>query len=229
MGEHIGISPDVHYFSEAKRCEFCHTGYEMHGGDGTLLTYRYDEENVAAPKCEDCHDDAENDAGNQYHQMHWVGSSGVTLSCQVCHSQPYKNCNGCHVGGDGITGSSYLTFEIGQNYLRDNARYEDYDYVTVRHIPIAPDTYEAWGELDLTFFDDSEPTWKLTTPHNIQRWTPQTTVGDGKGCMASCHDSDYYLTEEDVDYYEDANGGAGYGFDDLVRELNANRDVIIPR
>ena len=230
-GSREGFKADVHYVPGAKTCEFCHSGYEMHGGDGTHLTYRYDEDKTAGPQCELCHSAVEDQ--NIYHSQHWAGDSGVTLACQVCHSQSYKNCNGCHVGGEGITGSSYVTFEIGRNYLKDNLRYEDYDYIAVRHIPIAPNTYEEWGVDDLQNFETSEPTWKLTTPHNIQKWTPQTDVGEGQSCGAACHDSDYYLRSDDVEFYEDANydeesGDVGYGYDDLERERQANSDVIIP-
>ena len=172
----------MHYFNYAKSCEFCHTGYEMHGGDGTLLAYRYSEDNTSMPQCEDCH--AALIDANEYHQEHWAGDAGVTLSCQVCHAQTYKNCNGCHAG-EGITGSSYLTFEIGRNYLKDNERYRDYDYITVRHIPVAPNTFEEWDIPDLMDFEFSEPTWKMTTPHNIQRWTDQTEVEEGESCGAA--------------------------------------------
>jgi thiosulfate/3-mercaptopyruvate sulfurtransferase len=227
-GSHEGLQPDVHYYKYAKRCEFCHTGSEMHGGDGTPLTYRYSEENNSMPKCENCHVASKDDTANQYHQMHWAGNSGVTLACQVCHAQTYKNCNGCHAG-KGITGSSYLTFEIGKNYLNQNKRYQDYDYITVRHIPVAPNTFEEWGISDLMNFESSEPTWKLTTPHNIQRWTPQTKPAEGATCSAACHNSDYYLREQDVEQYSTANGDAGYGFDDIARELTANKEVIISK
>ncbi|MCP4716118.1 MAG: hypothetical protein GY868_13460 [Deltaproteobacteria bacterium] len=230
-GEHEGLKADVHYIPGAKRCEFCHSGQEMHGGDGTYLTYRYDEQNSSAPKCETCHSSIKE--SNDYHRQHWSGDAGVTLSCQVCHSQAYKNCNGCHVGGSGITGSSYLSFEIGRNYLETNVRYQDYDYITVRHIPIAPNTFEPWGEDDLKYFESSEPTWKLTFPHNIQRWTPQTEVAEGQTCGKSCHDSSYYLRLDDIENYENANfneetGESGYGYDEIERERTANKDVIIP-
>ena len=229
-GDREGYKADVHYVPGAKTCEFCHAAVEMHGGDGTHLTYRYDENKSAGPKCENCHNSVREE--NDYHLQHWVGNSGITLSCQVCHAQAYKNCNGCHVGGDGITGSSYITFEIGRNYLKDNSRYEDYDFITVRHIPIAPNTFEGWGIDDLQNFETTEPTWKLTTPHNIQRWTPQTEVDAGQDCSVLCHNSDYLLSSEDIEYYQDANYNeetdeAGYGYDDLERERQANRDVII--
>ncbi len=229
-GAHEGFKADVHYIPHVKNCEYCHPAHQMHGGDGKKLTYRYDEHNTAAIRCEDCHDDTIE--SNQYHLMHWAGEAGVVHSCEVCHSQPYKNCNGCHAGG-GITGSSYLSFEIGRNYLKDNRRYKDYDYITVRHIPIAPNTYEEWGIEDLKYFEFSEPTWKFTRPHNTLLWTPQTEVAEGQSCNANCHDSAYLLRPEDIEYYEDANykeenGEFGYGFDDLERERLANKDVIIP-
>ena len=96
----------------------------------------------------------------------------------------------------------------------------------MRHIPITPETFKPWEVTDLAKFDSSEPTWKMATPHNIQRWTLRTEVAEGETCSASCHNSDYYLTVEDVEYYKDANG-ADYGFDDLTKELQANQDVII--
>jgi hypothetical protein len=230
-GEHDAISADVHYLPLLKKCEYCHSAHEMHGGDGNLLKYRYDVDNTAAPKCENCHSYAEQI--NTYHQMHWSGNAGVTLSCQVCHSQQYKNCNGCHVAEGRITGSSYLSFEIGRNYLKDNERYKNYDYITVRHIPIAPNTFEAWGVSDLANFETSEATWKMTTPHNIRRWTPQTQVPEGNTCSSRCHGSNYYLRPEDIDYYEAANyneetAESGYGYDNIERERQANKDVIIP-
>ncbi len=230
-GAHEEYKADVHYVPNAKKCEFCHDAEEMHGGDGTTLTYRFDENNNSAPKCENCHSGTKD--ANTYHTSHWQGTTGVTLSCQVCHSQPYKNCNGCHVAGGGITGSSYMTFEIGKNYLKEtNSRYSDYDYITVRHIPIAPNTFEPWGVEDLPNFETSEPTWKMTFPHNIQRWTPQTQVDEGASCSTNCHNSDYYLTSSDIDLYEKANykeenGESGYGYDAISRERAANKSVII--
>ncbi len=230
-GAHTGYQADVHYIPGAKKCEYCHSGDEMHGGDGTQLTYRYDEDNTAAPRCENCHADTKE--SNTYHTEHWAGNAGVTLSCHVCHSQPYTNCNGCHVGGEGITGLPYLTFEIGRNYLKSNSRYKDYDYITVRHIPISPETYTDFGVTELDNFENSEPTWKMAAPHNIRRWTPQTETEEGKGCGSSCHNSDYYLRSDDIDTYKYANkdndtGEFGYGYDDISRERRANKDVIIP-
>lgn len=229
-GLNEGIKADVHYIPNAKKCEFCHSAEEIHGNENMLLTYRYDADNKAAPTCEGCHLSVRDT--NLYHKEHWEGKSDVSLSCQVCHSQPYKNCNGCHAGGDSITGSSYITFEIGRNYLKENTRYKKYDYITVRHIPIAPDTFKEWGIEDLKNFENSEPTWKMATPHNIQRWTLQTIPREGQGCSSSCHNSEYYLDDKDIDKYKDANydettGEKGYGYDDIERERQANKNVII--
>ncbi len=229
-GLHEGVKADVHYIPNVKKCEFCHCAQEMHGCSDQDITCICDECNTKCPKCVNCHPYSQE--SNRYHTSHWSGDSGVTLSCQVCHSQAYRNCNGCHVGGAKLTGSSYCSFEIGRNYLKDNERYKDYDYITVRHIPIAPDTFKEWGLEELEHFE-SQPTWKLTIPHNIQRWTPQTKTADGAACFAACHDSEYYLREKDVYYYENANydnktGETGYGYSDIERELTANKDVFIP-
>ena len=229
-GLNEGIKSDVHYIPNSKKCEFCHNAKEMHGDENNLLTSRYDADNTDAPTCEKCHSGVKDT--NIYHKEHWAGNSKTSLSCQVCHSQPYRNCNGCHVGGDQITGSSYLTFEIGRNYLKENTRYKKYDYITVRHIPVTPDTYKEWDVEDLKNFENSEPTWKMTTPHNTQRWTSQTITPKGQNCASACHNSDYYLRDEDIDYYENANyneetGEKGYGYDDIERERQANKEVII--
>jgi len=203
LGQREGYFADVHrYKPGGSKCTFCHTGDEMHG-DAGAADYRYLVQN--APSCEGCHED-KSDA-NIYHQTHWKGDAGTTLSCQVCHSQPYKNCNACHTGGAGITGSSYIAFKIAKNKFNIRAESAKYDYVTVRHIPVAPDTYASWGISDLPNFG-SEPTWKYTTPHNIQRWTAQTdTTGTNGNCYLKCHDQkEYYLLSTDLfDYEVDAN------------------------
>ncbi len=203
LGQREGYFADVHrYKPGGSKCTFCHSAEEMHGAGGET-DYRYKVTN--APRCEDCHEDAK--TANFYHQMHWVGTAGAKLSCQICHSQPYKNCNGCHTGGAGITGSSYIAFKIAKNKFDVRPESQEYDYVTVRHIPIAPDTYASWGISDLPNYN-SEPTWKYTTPHNIQRWTAQTdTTGSEGRCYLKCHTSqEYYLLTSDLlDYEVEAN------------------------
>jgi len=198
-----GIKADTHY-NKGMRCESCHPGNEMHG-NGTQYTYRYVDDDGFVPQCEDCHtyvsvDESDEDY-NRYHETHSIGS-GSSLSCQVCHSQSYKNCNGCHAKGTaeegGIAGSSYAAFKIGKNYMKSDTR--DYDIAVVRHIPISPETYDNWnGGITLTTFA-AEPTWKYTTPHNIQRWTPQTDTTGVAWCGQSCHQNEsLFLRETDVD------------------------------
>ena len=200
FGENEGVSADVHWIPNVKRCEFCHDASAMHGSSPAAQT-RYEDADMV--RCESCHQSA--NTSNRYHVKHWN-----ELSCQVCHSQPYKNCNSCHTGGAGITGSSYLALKIAKNPLASASR--PYKIVTVRHIPISRDTYASWGIPDLPLYD-SLPTWKYATPHNIQRWTAQTDTTGGAACMTRCHNSSYYLTLEDL--------AAG--------EIEANRNIVLTR
>ncbi|NOX90572.1 MAG: hypothetical protein GXO77_16325 [Calditrichaeota bacterium] len=206
-----GIKADVHY-NKGYRCDFCHDASEMHG-DGNLYSYRLVDNADFVARCEDCHPIDEN-TENNYHKTHVLGDK--TLQCQICHSQTYKSCNGCHVG-EGITGRSYPTFKIGKNYLKDRSAFRKYDYVLVRHIPIAPDTYDNWGgSISLSSFETA-PTWKYATPHNIQRRTPQTDTTGTSWCGQSCHGNfdNLLLTPADVD--------SAY----LDAELKANEPVFV--
>jgi len=206
-----GIIADVHY-NKGHQCSFCHTGHEMHG-DGTKYDYRYVDNSDFVPQCVDCHQDVlDPNTENQYHKKHVQGDK--KLECQICHSQTYKSCNSCHVQ-KGITGHSYPTFKIGKNYMKNDLR--NFDYILVRHIPIAPDTYDNWGgSISLTTFD-AAPTWKYATPHNIQLWTPQTDTTGTSWCGESCHSNfdKYLLTPADVD--------SNY----LDAELKANAPVFV--
>ncbi|MBN1350446.1 hypothetical protein JXJ21_13610 [candidate division KSB1 bacterium] len=191
------VRADVHWIPEVMQCIDCHKGGEMHG-TGKPFEHRY--QTTAMPRCDDagCHPGLEN--ANKYHTVHATSSMNAKLACQVCHSQEYKNCNGCHTGGAGITGSSYMTFKIAKNYLPPEYG-RDCDYIVVRHIPIVKDTYSSWGITDLPNFD-AVPTWKYATPHNILRWTPQTETTGDAACYENCHDSEYYLTDEDIKEYD---------------------------
>ncbi len=203
LGTNEGYLADVHrYKSGGSKCTFCHKGEQIHTS-GVAADYRYLSPDMV--RCEDCHAGSEN--ANNYHLAHWANQNIPQLSCHVCHSQPYKNCNGCHTGGAGITGSSYMKLKIAKNKFNLEAVNRTYDYVTVRHIPIAPDTYRSWGIANLPNYS-SEPTWKYATPHNILRWTRQTdTRSTGGSCWQNCHKSkEYYLTKDDLlDYEIDAN------------------------
>ena len=98
---------------------------------------------------------------------------------------------------------SQMTFKIGHNPRQGPDR--PWEYVPLRHVPIARDSFEYYGQ-DLLPNFDAVPTWKYATPHNIQRNTPQTESCD------ACHgNAEIFLTADDV----------------LPDELAANKDVIV--
>ena len=203
LGKNKGILPDIHkekYF----KCNKCHKSDEMHG-DGKDYANRYEVEN--GPKCIDCHNTIY-DAKSENVKNHWIHKDQV--SCRVCHSQPYLNCSTCHLGdskagpGFNTAQSSSILFKIGLNSLRSKERPER--FVTVRHIPVDQDSFKFYVKDGLTNFDRL-PNWKLTTPHNIRRQTPQN-----KTCNACHGNKDLFLLKKDV-----------------KREyLKANKNVIVP-
>jgi hypothetical protein len=202
FGKNKGMSPDIHqqkYF----KCNKCHKADEMHG-DGKDYANRYEVEN--GPKCVDCHQKIY-EPKSENAKNHWIHKDQV--SCNVCHSQPYKNCYSCHTGKDKLgykyfkTKGSPLDFKIGINPLQSKKRPEK--FVTVRHVPVDQDTFKFYVEDGLKNFDKL-PTWKLATPHNIRRQTPQN-----KTCN-SCHgNKDLFLLTKDV----------------KEKYLKANKDVIV--
>ena len=132
------------------------------------------------------------------------------MSCQVCHSVTYTSCDGCHVAVSETSGNpyfeteaTYLTFLIGRNPIQSEDR--PYKYVPVRHVPSSPTSYEYYGENLLTNFD-ALPTWVYSTPHNIQRNTPQN-----ESCEACHANPAIFLTADKVQ----------------TTELNANQNVIV--
>lgn len=192
---------DVHANSLA--CIDCHDKNKLHSSASETST-RYTHENRAS--CTGCHNSGLDDA-NHYHQLHMND-----MSCYVCHSDnEYQNCSGCHVDGAYLTDPVYQAnnpaadFKIGLNHLQSEDR--PYKYVTLRHIPIARDTYDNWGASGTLVDYDKYPTWKYTSPHSIQRWTTRTDTSNDKQCMESCHlgshgDSSnvkYYLTRKYVE------------------------------
>lgn len=204
-GEHPGIPEDVHWRS-GMNCTACHDGDELHG-DGTTPDDRY--ANDAGPQCTSCHPDAESASSDvTHHAIH-----GGKVACQVCHSLEYKNCYSCHVELDaqGLRFPSELDFRIGRN-PNPNERHP-YDYVVVRHIPVAPDTFEPWG-LELENYAGA-PTWKMATPHNIQKNTPQTESCD------NCHGSlDLFLTTSYVQELIERGVMTS-------EELDANAEIVV--
>lgn len=206
-GTNAGLTASVHY-SSGMNCFSCHTSDEIHGMN-SAADIRY---NVTAmPLCLDCHASVENDSITM-HQRH-VGE----LACQVCHSQPYKNCYACHVSqpgssiDHGLKFPSEMDFKIGRNPIKSERHPEE--IVLLRHIPIAPDSFVEYG-IELPNFTIL-PTWKYTTPHNILRLTPQNESCD------SCHgQNELFLTEEFI------NEKIFEGLMTYV-ELQANQNVII--
>jgi hypothetical protein len=203
FGKNKGIQPDIHrqkYF----KCGKCHKADEMHG-DGKDYANRYEVEN--GPKCLDCHETIY-DPKAVNAKEHWIHKDEV--SCQVCHSLPYKNCSGCHVGKDrnGLafykTDGSFMDFKIGLNPLRSGKRPER--FVTLRRVPVAHGTFDFYVKNGLSNFDKL-PTWKLATPHNIRRQTPQN-----KTCNACHGNPKLFLLKKDI----------------KTNYVNANRAVIVP-
>jgi nitrate/TMAO reductase-like tetraheme cytochrome c subunit len=206
-GSNAGLKASIHY-SSGMNCFNCHTGTEIHGTN-SAADIRY---NVTAlPECLDCHSNVKNDS-IEMHEMH-VGQ----LACQICHSQPYKNCYSCHVSQlgssieHGLMFPSQIDFKIGRNPIKSEKHPED--FVLLRHIPIAPNSFEEYG-IELPNFT-TLPTWKYASPHNILRRTPQN-----ESCE-SCHGmSNLFLTEDYI------NEKISEGLMAPV-ELQANKDVII--
>ena len=201
LGRNEGYLPDTHWLANGSLCQDCHSMDEMHG-NGREYFSRY--ENEPRPECTDCHD-LKGDK-NEFHSKHaevnrgGSGFSGKSLTCQTCHSSAYKNCFNCHVGIDdqGLTyfktDPSMILFKIGNNPLQSDRRPEDFSLL--RHVPVARTTFEFYGDDILTNFDVA-PTWKYTTPHNINRETCQNA-----SCN-SCHGHDeLFLTTNDVDSNE---------------------------
>jgi thiosulfate/3-mercaptopyruvate sulfurtransferase len=208
MGKNEDVLADVHFRQGRMKCSDCHTGSEMHGEYMAVseepVEHRYDGGQI--PACTDCHPQV-GSAGDPI-EMHTT--HGEKLSCQVCHSTTYTSCDGCHVAVSEKTGNpffrtedTYSTFVIGKNPLQDESR--PYDYVPLRHIPVAPTSYEYYGENLLPNFDNL-PTWAYATPHNIQRNTPQT-----ESCEACHGNPEIFLTEDKI-----AEG-----------EMNANLSVMV--
>ncbi len=181
---HASIAHNAGFTNE---CLMCHQEEEMHHGiaeadRNTVNRYNYSE----APTCMKCHDPLPD---NLFHTQHAkTKTAGTELQCQICHSQPYDNCDGCHVGNEWQTDpvyqarNPYYGFKIAKNPLKDvNGRTED--YVLVRHVPVSEDTYANWGVNSIAAYDQV-PTWKYATPHNIVKNTPQTAA-----CAANCHAS----------------------------------------
>lgn len=218
LGKHEGIPGDAHFRLERMNCIACHSGADMHnpgtactqchtleeGIEKTQETDRYSGEQ--SPACESCH--PEMGAWNDTNQNHLIHED--KLACQVCHSVSYTSCDGCHVAISDQTGNpfyetegDYLSFFIGKN--SDPNYHRPYEYVVVRHVPAAPNAYDFYGENLLPNFN-SRPTWVYSTPHNVQKQTPQNS-----SCNACHGNAAIFLTADKV----------------KPEEVQANQEVIV--
>ncbi len=203
-GVNEGCSPDVHY-NNMMNCIDCHDADEMHG-DGTTPDSRYDV--LDSPTCMDvgCHSNMPTAPENEYHTEDHLDN----VACQVCHADGYKSCYQCHVG-EGLQIPSRIDFRIGRNPRQDSRR--PWTYVTLRHVPITPDSYSEYG-ISTPHFSDY-PTWVYASPHSIRKNTPQTA-----SCEACHEDPTLYLTSAYVDSLV-AEGTM------VEEEVAANEDVVV--
>jgi hypothetical protein len=201
LGKNEGFPGDVHFREARMNCVKCHEGTDLHGANtdpASADTHRY--AGAEAPACVNCHPDVlPGRDENPMHQTH-----GDTLSCQVCHAITYTSCDGCHVAISQTSGkpffeteATYPTFLIGRNPSPTPDR--PYQFVPVRHVPVAPTSYEYYGA-DLLSNFNALPTWLYTTPHNIQKNTPQN------GSCETCHsgEASLFLTADKVKADEQA-------------------------
>lgn len=205
LGENKSCQADIHHEKARMTCEKCHKADEMHG-DGIAYKNRYEVKN--RPRCIDCHEKIFGPE-SQNRETHKIHRSKV--SCQVCHSQAYTSCVSCHIGKTKDGRKYYevkdheLGFKIGLSPLKSKDRPET--FVTVRHAPVDHKSFHFYAKDALKNFDVA-PTWKLTTPHNIRRQTPQNKTCD------ACHGNpDLFLLEKDV----------------RPEYLKANKSVIVPK
>jgi thiosulfate/3-mercaptopyruvate sulfurtransferase len=227
LGKHEDLKADVHFRQGRMTCVDCHSGHEMHGEASDcnechenpeaseIAPPDHRLEGLQSPSCESCHSGVT--VGNDGILLHEEHSS--KLSCQVCHSVSYTNCDGCHVFLSEQTGSpifategSYLGFYIGKNPIQSYAR--PYEYVPVRHVPISPTSFDYY-EAGLVSNISGKETWVYATPHNIQRFTPLTEICEDcsqTDTCANCHGNrDIFLTVDNIS----------------PGEINANREVIV--
>ncbi|HEX3030663.1 MAG TPA: hypothetical protein VHS59_00240 [Bacillota bacterium] len=201
------LKPDVHWVPNTMQCSTCHKKEWIHN-ENPPADNRYTVQN--GPKCQTCHAEKAGFDAVPSHKKHAIPGNGTLIQCQACHSQSYNNCYGCHVGVDKKnlpfykTDKSEFNFKIGRNPEKSAAR--PYDYIIVRHVPVARDTFKFYGDDLLSNFDNS-PTWKYSTPHNVQKATPQ-------GQCTGCHGNEkLFLTAKDV----------------LPDEQKANAKVIVSK
>jgi 3-mercaptopyruvate sulfurtransferase SseA len=193
---------DVHYRNGRMVCTDCHKANEMHAS-GVNVKDRYHLPEM--PNCTDCHQDLEQGAIRTH------GIHSETVACHVCHSQAYQNCKSCHLGTD-EDDIAYSKSDNGAKYLKIGLNYDksipgkNPDYILVRQVPVQEDTFTGYTKEKLKHFS-SQPTFKRTSPHNIQRKTWQNAHCN------HCHgNKKIFLQKDDIP----------------AKDLEANRNVIVP-
>ena len=146
------------------------------------------------------------------------------MQCQVCHSQTYTNCYSCHTGTD-ENGLAYFTTELDFEDMKigfnpDRLPGNNYKWALLRHVPVDPEVFAHYVEDGFPRFD-VEPTWKRTSPHNIQRRTWQNA-----SCN-NCHGQrDLFLSETDLlDYEKKANFGLTVGDDQIPKPRSRTKPL----
>ncbi len=206
LGIASGTVPDIHKTKLNATCLTCHTGTELHGSS-TKYEQRYAVKEM--PTCQQCHTNI--NKANAFHTVH-IGN----LNCNACHSQDYNNCGSCHVGGAGVRIPSHQKFKLALNPI---PALRPYKIVTVRQSLMAPDSWKEYGVAQLANFD-AHPTYKYTTPHNIQRWTKRTQVASGKSCYDNCHIIKEGTTFRNKELYL-------FNTDLQSWEVNANKNIVV--
>lgn len=209
MSEKTLLNADVHWNPNGMQCVDCHEYAWMHEGEKHNERY----EVAGAPTCEQCHETNAAFMSIEMHKTHASPESVAYLQCQVCHAQDYNNCTSCHVAlnDEGVgyfsTEKSWMDFKIGKNVFKSDKK--PWDYVVVRHVPVAEDTFEFYGEGLLPNIE-AKPTYLYATPHTINKITRQTK----DGCN-SCHGNpDVFLMNSDLQGLTEA-------------EIKANKDVVL--
>jgi thiosulfate/3-mercaptopyruvate sulfurtransferase len=204
-GQNEGVRGDAHWTKQGMTCFECHTGDELHGEMGER-NHRYDGPQEPSCTAPDCHEGV--GSGEDEVILH-DETHLEKMSCQVCHAQPYKQCYNCHVqqSDAGIpyftTDDPEISVKIGFNPRQSEER--PWEYVVLRHVPVARDSFEYYGEGLLPNFD-ALPTWTYATPHSIAKNTPQN-----ESCEACHGNPEVFLTADDID----------------PDEREANKDVIV--
>lgn len=221
------LQADVHK-TAGMTCVSCHTGAEMHGQGAPLAGDRY--QVAGAPSCSDvaCHGDVA--SSNALHTSAHIAA----MDCQVCHSQPYKNCFECHTDvtaenvafysiSDSEPGGQHdhlMTFRAGRN-PRFTGSDAHKPYSVLRHVPIDGELFTYSGAnatAGLLPTPTAMSTWKYATPHNIVRNTAITAACN------NCHGANYarfWL----VDPVANAEGWASAA--NAAAETTANSGVTV--